>query len=202
MRKGQTPFDIDITGVKQLWIVMEDVGSYDPTRTVAGLAAAELVTANGTLKLADQPYLDKVPVQTLTVLKNPVEGVQVIPLGRTLIYNLEGLNATRLKGSVVVDDKSGDSDIGASTRLFVFASAPDHEQLVKVSGERPVPAPAALANRDQAIRYCYRAVLARDPSSAEMAIARRYLGESKIEAAALEDLLWSLLLHPEFQYIW
>jgi len=202
MRKGQTPFDIDIAGVKQLWIVMEDVGSYDPTRSVAGLAAAQIVTAKGVLSLADQPYLDKVPVQTLTVLKNPVGAVQVVPLGRTLIYNLEGLGATRLRGSVVVDDKSGESDIGASVRLFVFASQPDHQQLAKVSGDRPVPAPATLANRDQAIRYCYEAVLARDPSSAELDVARRYLGKSKIEAAALEDLLWSLLLHPEFQYIW
>jgi hypothetical protein len=202
LHKGQAPFDVDVSGVKQLWIVMQDAGSYDPMRTVAGLAGAELMTSKGSLRLAEQPTLDKVPVQTLTVGKAGVEGVQVISLGRTLIYNIEGLNATRLHGSVAIDDAAQESDVGGTVRLFIFGSEPDHQQLVKVAGERPVAAPASLANRDEAIQYCYRAVLARDPSDGEAAIARRYLGEGKVEATGLEDLLWSLLLHPEFQYIW
>ncbi|HEY3738660.1 MAG TPA: DUF1549 domain-containing protein, partial [Bryobacteraceae bacterium] len=202
LHKGSAPFDVDITGVKQLWIVMQDAGSYDPVRTAAGLAGAELVTSKGTLRLADQPAIDKVPVRALTVLKAKVDGVQVIPLGRTLIYNIEGLGATRLRGSVAVDDLGQESDVGSAVRLFIFGVEPDKEQLVKVTGDRPVAEPAHVANRDQAIRYCYRAVLDRDPTSAEMAIARRYFGEGKLEPAPLEDLLWSLLAHPQFQYIW
>jgi hypothetical protein len=202
LHKGQIPFDVDVAGVKQLWIVMEDAGSYDPMRTIAGLAGAEFATSKGPLRLADQPTLDKVPVQALTVNKSAVEGVQVIPLGRTLIYNIEGLNATRFRGSVAVDDSGQESDVGATVRLFVFGAEPDHQQLAKVSGERPVAMPAPVKSPDQAIQYCYRAVLARDPSPGEIAIARRYLGDGPVQPAGLEDLLWSLLLHPEFQYIW
>ena len=198
LRKGENAFDVDVTGLKQLWIVMEDAGSYDPSRTLAGLAGAELAGK----PLADLPYLNKVPVQALTVGKLTVDQVQVIPLGRTLIYNIEGLGATRLKGRVVVDDSGQESDVGSSVRLFIFGAEPDHQQLVKVAGGRPVAAPAPVVDRDQAIRYCYRAILARDPVNAELAVARRYFGAKKLEPAALEDLLWSLLLHPESQYIW
>lgn len=204
-RKGTVPFDIPIEGVKQLWILLEDSGSYDPIRTIAGLAAAELVTAQGAVrKLTDVPTLDKVPTGNITVAKAEVKDVQLIPLGRTLIYNIEGLGATRLRGQLVIDDVGQESDVGSSVRLFVFSQEPDRQQLIKVAGSRPVapPSTAAFANRDQAIRYCYRSLLARDPSDAELTVARRYLGSQKIEAAGLEDLLWSLLMHPEFQYIW
>jgi hypothetical protein len=128
--------------------------------------------------------------------------VQVIPLGRTLIYNLEGLGATRLRGQVVVDDGGQESDIGATVRLFVFGVEPDRQQLVKVMGERPVAAPAHLKDRDRAIQYSFEAILGRDPTAAEIGVARKYFAQDKVESAALEDLLWSLLLHPEFQYIW
>lgn len=201
MRKGQSTFDVDVTGVKQLWIVMEDRGSYDPTRTLAGLADGQL-EGSQTISLKDLPYLDKVPIQSLTVVKTKTENVQVIPLGRTLIYNIDGLGATRLKGRLVLDDAGQESDVGASVRLFIFAQQPDHQQLVKVTGNRPVEAPAALIGSDQITRYCYRAILARDPNNDELKIAKQYLGKAKPDPAALEDLLWSLLLHPESQYIW
>ena len=175
--------------------------SYDPTRTLAGLADAQLEGPKN-LPLKDLPYLNKVPVQDLTVAKSKTENVQVIPLGRTLIYNIEGLDATRLKGRLVLDDAGQESDVGASVRLFIFAQQPDHQQLVKVTGNRPVDAPAAVTDRDAIIRYCYRAILARDPNNDELKIAKQYLGKAKPDPAALEDLLWSLLLHPESQYIW
>ena len=36
LRKGGASFDIDISHVKQLWLLTHDAGSYDPSRTVAG----------------------------------------------------------------------------------------------------------------------------------------------------------------------
>jgi hypothetical protein len=39
--KGAVAFDIDISGLSQLWLLEEDAGSYDRARTLAGWAAVE-----------------------------------------------------------------------------------------------------------------------------------------------------------------
>jgi hypothetical protein len=46
----------------------------------------------------------------------------------------------------------------------------------------------------------YTHLLARTPTSAERRIATQMLG-AKPSAAGVEDLLWALLMSPEFQYI-
>ena len=201
VRKGEAAFDIDISGKKQLWLLMEDAGSYDPLRTIAGIAGAELVTSTGVVNLTDAATISKFELRSVLTEKRPINGVQVLSLGRQLIYNVEGLNATRLRGRLVLDDSAKESDIGSAVRFFVFGSEPDHEQLTKVAGDRPVPAPPTFASVDDLIRYSYRAILSRDPSATERAIAVNYIG-AKAQPAEVEDLLWSLLLHPEVQYIW
>ena len=40
--RGTAAFDIDISGLKQLWLLEQDSGSYDPARTVAGWVKVKL----------------------------------------------------------------------------------------------------------------------------------------------------------------
>ena len=54
-------------------------------------------------------------------------------------------------------------------------------------------------------RYLYRYALGRSPAVAELEVAKVLLLDSKtegeIEVEGLEDLLWSIFVSPEFQYI-
>lgn len=56
------------------------------------------------------------------------------------------------------------------------------------------------AGTDQIVRELYNAALARDPNPAELAIAKELAGEPATEAG-LADVLWTLVLLPEFQLV-
>ncbi len=53
MRSGKADVDIDITGAKELRLLIEDVDSYDPTRVIAAWANAELVGPNGPVPIPE-----------------------------------------------------------------------------------------------------------------------------------------------------
>jgi hypothetical protein len=103
---------------------------------------------------------------------------------------------------VALDDRSTTDDIEGAVRFFIFGAEPDGERLVRVSGAPPVPAPPRFGSVDEAGRQLYLQLLARKPNPAEARIVRNYFAGGKLSPAALEDFLWSLLLHPEFQYLY
>ena len=105
-------------------------------------------------------------------------------------------------GRVALDDRSTSDDIEGSVRFFIFGAEPDRERLVRVSGAPPEPAPPRLARADEAGERLYLQLFARKPNSQEARIVKNYFAGGKPSPAALEDLLWSLLLHPEFQYLY
>ena len=47
LRGGSMRVDVDITGARELWLLMEDVDSYDPSKVIAGWAHAELIGPSG-----------------------------------------------------------------------------------------------------------------------------------------------------------
>lgn len=207
LRKGHKELDIDLTGVKKLWLLVTDVDSYDPSRTVAGWADIELSGPAGSSgkakKLNELTALSKVQAKPMTSLETEFNEVISPGVPSTLIYDIEGLGFTRMRGHVAVDDGSVRSDINPSVRFFVFSAEPDRQQLVAVSGKPPLPALPPASDPNALIDNLYMQALCRKPSPDEAKIARQLLGAGgKASAAGLEDLLWSLLMHPELQYIY
>ena len=201
LRRGVVDFDVDITGLKKLWLLEQDAGSYDPTRTVAGWVRAELFGPQGVKDLADF-----VPAgfarQWLTSNKEPIGEAITMPPGSRLEIPIDGAGYVRIRGRVALDDRSRTDDIEGAVRFFIFGAEPDRERLVHVAGAPPVPAPPRLATVDEAGQRLYLQLFARKPNSQEARIVRGYFAGGKLAPAALEDLLWSLLLHPEFQYLY
>ena len=201
LRRGAVNFDIDVSGFRHLWLLAEDDGSYDPSRTVAGWVDVRFEGPNGSKSLADLAPA-KFARQALTANKQPVGDAVTMPPGSRLVLPIDGLGFTRMHGSVAIDDRSTPDDIEGAVRFFVFAAEPDPERLVHVSGEPPLPEPPRLATVDQAAQRLYLELFARKPNSQEMRIVKKYFTGGKLAPAPLEDLLWSLLLHPEFQYLY
>ncbi|HEY7212086.1 MAG TPA: DUF1549 domain-containing protein [Bryobacteraceae bacterium] len=204
---GAVSFDINIAGAKRLWILTQDAGSYDPTRTIAGWSDVELVGPKGTRKLAELETLSKFDRQAITADKHHYGESMVVPLNSKLVYPLEELGFTRMRGRVVVDDRSRPSDIAGSVRFFVFTAEPDPERLVKIDGQPPVPAAPPVKDPDQAIHRLYLTLLSREPTDNELRVSREFFASQsatahKPEPAAMEDFLWSMLMHPDFQYLY
>jgi hypothetical protein len=204
LHKGTVNLDIDISGLKQLWLLEEDAGSYDSARTVAGWVRVEFFGPKGVKDLADVADLvhGRFAQQSLTANKEPVGEALTMPLGSRLVIPIDGTGYVRMRGQVALDDRSMPDDIEGAVRFFVFSAEPDRERLVRISGPPPVPAPPPLSSVNEAGQRLYLQLLARKPNSAEMRIVKKYFTGGKLTPAALEDFLWSLLLHPEFQYLY
>ncbi|MGA8599357.1 MAG: DUF1549 domain-containing protein [Bryobacteraceae bacterium] len=207
LRHGAVSLDIDISGAKQLWLLTEDAGSYDPSRTIAGWADVQLTGPKGTKKLAELTTLSKFDQQPITADQQPVGKSVTVPLNTKLVYPIEGLGFTQMRGRVAIDDRSRPSDIGGSVRFFVFTAEPDPERLVKIDGKPPVPPASPFKSVDEAVNRLFLTLFSRRPTDDELRISRGFFQKDpavqpKLEPAALEDFLWSMLLHPDFQYVY
>jgi hypothetical protein len=121
------------------------------------------------------------------------------------VVDIGGKGYTRFRASAGVDQKCLINEIGPRIRFFVFAAKPDHEQLLRVDAERPVPMHQERYAADSLITRLYRYALSRDPQPAERQIALEFLrvsgGSGKFTSESVEDLLWAVLQTPEFQFI-
>jgi cytochrome c553 len=194
MNKGSKPVDIDITGAKQLWLYVDDAGCYDPGRTVAGWLDLK---ADGK-PVASLTTLTPPKVATMTTEKVKHENALIAPVGSLILYPIEGLGLTRLTGAVGVDDGARSSDINPNVRFFVFTEKPDLEQLLRVSGDPPVPLPKSSRDPKVLIDQLFWELLSRRPNPRETTAAMKLLTKMP---GGLEDLIWSLIMHPEFQYV-
>ncbi len=202
MGKGAKPLDIDVTGAKQLWLYVDDAGCYDPARTVAGWLDLTLAGPSGKTRVASLPSISKPKIGALTADKVKFEGAILAPVGALIMYPIDGLGFTRLTGSVGIGDASRSSDISPSVRFFVFQEKPDLERLLRVSGAPPTPAPKPSRDAKVLIDELFWGALSRQPNATESAIAMKLLAKNgTVTEGGLEDLIWSLIMHPEFQYV-
>ena len=60
--------------------------------------------------------------------------------------------------------------------------------------------PKATDNPDHVVNQLFQRSLSRAPSTTERSLALKLAGQP-VTADGLEDVLWTLLMHPEFQLI-
>jgi hypothetical protein len=196
--------DIDIEGVKKLVLLLEDVDSYDPARMLVGWANAELVSRDGSATpLANfaTGKIEKTPL-LFRNQKKPADGFAMKADSRA-VFDIGGKGFTRFRGTAGVDANSFRSDILAKVRFFIFDQEPDMQQLVHVKGDPPVPFATWRYRADQFTNRLFEYALLRDPLPKERETAARLLAtkNGRISSDGLEDLLWSVFLLPEFQYV-
>lgn len=192
---NSVPVDIDITGAKQLRLVVQDVDSYSPERVQAVWANARLVGPNGE---------DPLPgVGEAAQMKNGHYGDAVrVKTPSDTVIDIAGKGYTRFRAYVGVEEECLQSDISPRIRFFVFDRKPDLERLVRVEGTPPVAPPSGPFTADTLIRRIYRHALGRDETAKERDLARTLLaGNQGIQPEGLADLIWSVTLLPEFQYL-
>ncbi len=180
MRATTAPvkIDLDVSNLKEVWLVVADQGSYSPGQVKTDWAGIELVTADGSEKIAD--------LQTGAV--------------ETHKLDLRGKNAKRLQATVRVNPESDRSDISPSVRFFVFGNQPNYNRLIPVLDQRPVSAPPAGLTRDELVRRIFRQALGRDATAEEFRLAQATVSDTPT-SEQLTDLLWAVAASPEFQLI-
>jgi hypothetical protein len=198
MRSGLAAVDIDVRGARELWLYVQDVDSYDPGRVKTGWLDARVYSGN-----RDEPLAP--PDATLMVSpakgKAPKENMAIAaPLGKLLRFPLsEG--AERFVASGAIDEASRQSDIAPAVRFFVFVEKPQLDRLVRIENEALSKPPTDNWESDRLVLYLYQHMLGRAPTAEEMAVAMEIAGDEEPTVEGTEDLLWALLMSPEFQYL-
>jgi hypothetical protein len=200
----QVEVDADISNVAELHLLTIDQDSYDAARVKAGWMEAKLESASGTVDLSTLKPRQAAKTGTVQVKGSTARPAILADLPSELTYDLKGKGFTRLKATVGVDEATTISEINPRVRFFLFKQAPDKKQLTAATGTTPVPYEVGLAP-EKLVERLFVQAMGRAPSREERTIAMDLLagegGTKKASPQGLEDLIWSLLLSPEFQYI-
>lgn len=185
IRRNAAKADLDIRKARKLWLVVENVDSYDPTRVVPMWKDAVFVKGKKETRLSE--LLPGVDPEKLT-------------LPARLVVDLQGRKFDRFRATAEVATASKASDVGPAIRFFVFDQEPDPKRLIRVERATPVKVARQQFTPDTLVSYVYRYGLQREPTENEHAVAREFLG-AKLTVDGTEDFLWAVLVSPEFQYI-
>ncbi len=198
MRSGTATIDVDLTGARGLWLFVQDVDSYDPDRVRAAWTNARLVRQGRSRPLA--PPDTEIQAPAAKGGKAAMLRALNAPLGQLLHFPLDG-SPQRFQASAAVDERSRLSDISPAIRFFVFTQEPDLDRLVRVEGQPPILPPQTSWTGSELTQYLYTHLLGRSPSAQEQRLASGILGDSQPTLEGTEDLLWAVLMSPEFQYL-
>jgi Protein of unknown function (DUF1549)/Protein of unknown function (DUF1553)/Planctomycete cytochrome C len=206
-----TPFDVDVSGAQRLWLIVQNANSTAVDKAEAVWVRGELVGADGAVTpLESLAPLDEAALRAASgpiVLDNATfeSGVRVKTPSR-LVYDISGRRFSRLRGIAGLENTSalaqGETILG---RFLIFGTEPDMDRLVPPAPGTPLPPVPRQTSATQVVDRLFWYALGRAPSADERAIAMDALSDSsrpgRISAEGLADVLWAVLMKPEFQLI-
>jgi hypothetical protein len=206
------PFDIDISGASRLWLLVRDQGSNTPAVVQPVWAQAELVAVDGTsTALTTLRPLDSGGLRPGTGLVT-VNGERVPALRvsnpSTLTYDIAGRGFARLRGVLWIENPV--EEVGATLdpqlRFYVFNAEPNMDRLRPPAPGAPLPPAPPMGSATQVVDRVFHYLLGRAPNAAERQAAENAVQDSQrpghpsVEGVA--DLLWAVMMKPEFQYVY
>ncbi len=204
--------------VTKLWLLINDEGSYSPEKLETIWGKAGFDGPNGRTDLADLKPEDGAGLRAAVINAAPPvlppnavsfaldgDGVRVKAPSR-LVYDIAGKGFTRFYGIVGIENKVVTSDLNPHVRFMIFDREPDPERLSPITPDTPVPLMPALKTSKEVVDRVFRYALGRSPSPKERDTAESALFDSahhgQVSAEGLADLLWAILMKPEFQLIY
>jgi len=204
-------FDVDVSGAKRLWLIVQDANSTAIDKAAPVWAQAEFQgPGNAMTPLDALTPVDDSALRTASgavVLGGAVvRGVRAKAPSR-LVYDIGGRGFTRFRGIVGLENVAalaqGETLLG---RFLIFDTEPDMDRLVPPAPGTPLPARPALTTVPEAVDRVFWYALMRPPSADERAIAESVLRDpvrrERVTVEGLADLLWAVLMKPEFQLIY
>jgi hypothetical protein len=125
----------------------------------------------------------------------------------TVVYDIGGRGFTRFRGAIGIENPETEigSTLNPALRFYVFDVAPNPDRLLPATPGARVTRPAPVTTVDGAIDRVFRHALGRAPRPAERAAAEATLrppaGGDRPSPEGLADLLWAVMMTPEFQIL-
>ncbi len=200
-------FEVNIANAQRVWLLVTDTGSNAPERVLPLWSGVEFVTAAGDVT----PLAALTPAESAGERRTTRAGVargSLPVLGTSrLVYDIAGRGFVTLRGQLALENPA--IEIGAtlnpSLRFFVFDRAPNMARLVPTWHEPPLASPPIVQTPGAVVDRLYRHALQRPPTAAERKIALAAIADprrpGRVSAEAVADLLWAIMMTPEFQLI-
>jgi mono/diheme cytochrome c family protein len=199
-RAAAAPFDLDISNSDKLYLIVQDSLSTAPDKAAPIWAKPELVGPDGATPLSALTPLDRSPLRD-----EPSAEQLPVKLNSVVVYDIAGKGFTHFRAAPGHEPSKLGQGETVLARFFVFDRQPAMDRLVPPNAETPLPPPPVLKTAAEAVDRVYWHALGRAPSPAERQIAEAALRDpnhpGKPSPDGLADLLWSVLMTPEFQLI-
>ena len=210
-RINAPPFEIDIANAQKLYLIVEDNLSTAPDKATPIWLDANLIGPSGKTPLAslrpeDPQGLRQDPSPVIpSGASEPAANALRVKFPSVLVYNIAGKGFTRFEAIPTTESVVLIQGESVTARFFVFDQPPSMDRLVPPSPETPVPPGPVLKTIPETVERVYWSLLGRQPSPAETQIATAALRDpahpGHPSATGLADLLWALMMSPEFQFI-
>jgi hypothetical protein len=206
------PLRIAISQSQKLYLIVEDNLSTAPDKAAPLWLHAFFTAGDGsrTPLTALRPLAagglreDSSPIVPLNTKETVTDALRV-KFPSELVYDISGRGFTSFEGIPFFEDKPLIQGEGVSGRFFVFDQKPSLDRLAPPTPETPVPPLPLLKTSAEAVDRMYWYLLGRSPSPAERQVGIAALRDSahpgRPSAPGLADLLWSVIMSPEFQFI-
>ena len=204
-------FEVDVSNATRLWLVVQENGSNAPEAIQPVWAQAEFTGPSGTTQLSSLSPVDGSGIRSgsgpARVTGANGEGVRV-KNPSVLVYDIAGRGFKTLRGFIGIENPPSEigSTLNPQIRFFVFDRAPNMERLLPPAAGTPLPPPPELRAVREVVDRVFRHALGRLPSAEERRAAEVALrdpsGNARPFAPGLADLLWAILMKPEFQLIY
>lgn len=206
------PFDIDVSRSGKLYLIVTDSLSTAPGKATPVWLQASFTSANGAvtplaaLKPENNDDLrdDSSPIIPAGGTEAVANAVRV-KFPSVVIYDIAGKGFTRFQGAPSLENIQYNQGEAVIARFFVFDQQPSMDRLVPPVPGTPLPPQHTLKTIPETVDYVYWYALGRAPSPAERQIAEAALRDpvhpGRPAADGLADLLWAILMTPEFQFI-
>jgi hypothetical protein len=206
---ASSAFEVDVSRASKLWLIVQENGSNVPEVLEPAWAQAELIGPSGAVPLSSLTPFEGAGLRAgtgpLRVASSNGSGVRV-KNPSVLVYDIGGRGFTAFRGVIGLENPPAEigSTLNPQLRFFVFDSQPNMERLLPPSPGTPLPGPAEMHSTNEVVERVFQHALGRAPSDAERSAAAAALGGggARPSASGLADLLWAILMKPEFQLIY
>jgi len=206
-------FDIDISKSSKLYLVVQDALSTAPDKATPLWVDAVLEGPHGKTPLSSLKPVDRSALRdgsgaiTIDGLEdNDKHDATRVKLASLLVYDIAGKGFTRLRGAPGFEPMQLAQGENVQAKFFVFDKQPNMDRLVPPLPETPIAPSAPLKTAREAENRVFQYALGRLPSPAERRVAEANLQDpahpGRVSADGLADLLWAVLMKPEFQLIY
>ena len=208
--KSFATFEADISGSNKLFFIIEDTLSTAPDKARPVWADVRLSGPGRSVPLSalrpEDPGSLREDEGPAVLGETTYDEAVRVRFPSVLAYDVSGRGFTRMAG-VAGFEGVDQFQVGetANARFYVFDEEPSLDRLTPPKPGTPLPPPARLTTIPETVDRVYWHLLGRAPSHREREVANTVLssrnGPGPPSPDGLADLLWAVMMTPEFQFI-